>query len=140
MRNTLLLFSILFCLQSEAQDNLNCYIIKGKLEKNDTFKRDCGDQYPTKIAVVIEITLTNSEDIKRFGEKLYVAEICPQVPSDSWFDDKEYDIEIRDRQMWKWEITILNAHLFEKNKDKKEYWLENVCCKYRKINPCYPNN
>jgi hypothetical protein len=137
MRNIILTISIFFCLQLKAQDNLNCFIIKGKLEKNINFKKDCGDQYPREIAVVLEITVTNIKDIERFGEKIYVAQICPEVPGDGWFDGKEYDIEIREEQMWQWKIEILNPELFEKNKGRKQYWMGNICCKHFYIN-CSP--
>jgi hypothetical protein len=48
------------------------------------------------------------------------------MPGLGWFDGKEYDIEVLDYQKWLWEIKILNPQLFEKNLDKKIYWLENL--------------
>lgn len=128
MKNFINIIIILFCLQTNAQDisSATHFKFKGKLEKNVTIEKDCGCQYPKEIAVVIEITITSPEDIKRFGEKIYVAQICSEIPGQGCFTGKEYDIEICDKQMWQWKVSILNRQLFENNRDKKEYWLEDV--------------
>jgi hypothetical protein len=129
MKYLILLISTLYCLQLQSQINSSIhksYKLKGILEKNVTFKKDCNGDLSNKNAIIFEITVTNAQDIKKFGKKLYVATICPEMPGLGWFDGKEYDIEVLDYQKWLWEIKILNPQLFEKNLDKKIYWLENV--------------
>ncbi|OCB69887.1 hypothetical protein [Flavobacterium crassostreae] len=127
MKNYSIIIIILFWLQTNAQGDLSSkhFKFKGKLEKN-TLLETCGSEYSKEIAIVLEITITSPEDIKRFGEKIYVAQICYEIPGEGVFNGKEHDIEIRDKQMWQWKISILNPQLFEKNRDKKEYWLEDV--------------
>lgn len=129
MKNLVLIIALLFCLNSNGQ---NHFKLKGKFAKNTTWEIDCGSKYPRQVAVVLEIIVTNPDDIKRFGEKLYVAQICPEL-GNALFDGKEYEIEVLDYKKWNWEVSILNQNLFEKNIDKKVYWLEKTCCRYTTI-------
>ncbi|EIA07770.1 hypothetical protein [Flavobacterium frigoris] len=124
---TLLFLFVSFNVKAQNQNiPFEDKVIKVKLVKSISYDA-CDKKDSKKNAVILEFDVLLPEDKKIFGDKIYAATICNDFPGEGVFDRTyDWDLQLYESKYYQWEILILNKDLFEKNINRKKYWVKDI--------------